>query len=744
MSRTPLVTLSEESGQFEIGEEAARVLANVNAPVVIFGLVGPYRTGKSSLLNMLLRLAGLLSRTGPDANGFAVGDTTQACTRGIHLFTRPAVNAEGQPIFFVDTEGLNSTERSAGASHDINIFLLTALIASVLAYNSKGTIDERAITDLSIVGEMARALTPGSAGSKRSRAASAASDEHADGVPADVADFMPDLLWIVRDFSLRMVDAQGNACTEQQYMETALEHRDGAPSDANDVRRVITTMFPHRHCITIRTPSAEEERVQQLNATPVTDLRIEFVKDVRRVLDFVKGPSVKPKVVIDPATGARAPLTGASFLQYLRTIVRAVNEGAAPPLKSNYAMLSETQCASAAAAARSLVAATLRKSASQTIHAEQLLAEAMALFAARSFGSHADVIRPQLEEELRSAIEDSLGAALRRSVEEWYSSCSAPGNEASDVFGSWRRSVAPLLPSHLQPILERALTLFGERDRAAQERSAEEVARASALRPQLEDLRRKCNDEAAAKREAAEALAAKTLDCEASERALKREHDHAVRLEADLKSMREEATRANAVAATAITLRGELDDRTAALDRSTRALESLDRDVAALSSSVESGKRALEAAETELARLRGAEERARRLDAQLNAARAENEETRAALGSCEVRATKAEEDCDRLRVEVVRARRERDEAVSTAELSRVATESQSLSVQLEARQEEARRLSARLDAITRRCRELEDAKFALERALGRSASSVTSAASSSSSSSANNPLARRT
>jgi len=73
MSRTPLVTLNAETGLFEIGEHAQRVLREINAPLIIFALVGPYRTGKSSLLNTLLRLFGLLNRGGADDNGFAVG-----------------------------------------------------------------------------------------------------------------------------------------------------------------------------------------------------------------------------------------------------------------------------------------------------------------------------------------------------------------------------------------------------------------------------------------------------------------------------------------------------------------------------------------------------------------------------------------------------------------------------------------------------------------------------------------------
>jgi len=733
MSRAPFVTLNAESGLFEISDQARRLLSEINAPLVVFALVGPYRTGKSSLLNTLLRLFGLLNRGGADANGFAVGETTQACTRGIHMFTRPAVTADGLPVLFVDTEGLNSTDRGAGANHDIQIFLLAALIASCLAYNSKGTIDERAVADLSIVGEMARMLAPdvasaGGGGAKRARS-------DAD----DVADFMPELLWIVRDFSLRLVSAAGAPYTAQQYMEEALAPRASssasssasASDDANETRRVISTMFPHRTCITIRVPSAEEERVQQLNATPVTDLRIEFIQDVHQVLQHVK-TRARPKSVVDPLTGARAPLTGPAFLQYLETAVAAVNQGAAPPLKSSYALLSETQCASAAAAARNLVAAAIKNGArcgSSSSSPDELLAAAMALFAQRSFGSHADAVRPQLEEELRAQIADAFGAALRRAVDAWVASSSASATSASDIdlAGDWRRSVAPLAPPHLAPLFDSVVSVFCARDSQLRERAEEESRRAQSVRPQLDEARRRLNEEATARRELQEALASKTLDLETAERALERDRARGARTEADLKELRDEATRANAAAANAITLRGELDDKTAALERASRALAQQDRDVAALQSDAQQTKDRLTVAESEIARLRGAEERARRTELALSSARAELEDARATCAAEQARAQKAEEDGDRARVDAARARRERDEALASHELSRVATESQSLAVQLEARQEEMRHMRARLDNITRRCRELEESKFELERALRSGGSLRTSA-----------------
>ena len=41
----------------------------------------------------------------------------------------------------------------------------------------------------------------------------------------DYAEFMPDFVWVLRDFALNLVDTDGNAITPNEYLENALEER---------------------------------------------------------------------------------------------------------------------------------------------------------------------------------------------------------------------------------------------------------------------------------------------------------------------------------------------------------------------------------------------------------------------------------------------------------------------------------------------------------------------------------------
>jgi hypothetical protein len=67
-----------------LNDEALDTIAAYNRnPVGFVALVGKYRSGKSFLLNKLLYI---------DNNGFRVDKSTQACTQGIWMWSRPYYN----------------------------------------------------------------------------------------------------------------------------------------------------------------------------------------------------------------------------------------------------------------------------------------------------------------------------------------------------------------------------------------------------------------------------------------------------------------------------------------------------------------------------------------------------------------------------------------------------------------------------------------------------------------------------
>lgn len=86
-------------------------------------------------------------------NGFGVGSTVNACTKGLWCWGTPikgtSLDGEQVSIIVIDTEGIGALDEDQ--THDTKIFTLAILASSVFIYNSVGSIDENAVQNLSLV-----------------------------------------------------------------------------------------------------------------------------------------------------------------------------------------------------------------------------------------------------------------------------------------------------------------------------------------------------------------------------------------------------------------------------------------------------------------------------------------------------------------------------------------------------------------------------------------------------------------
>ena len=91
-----LVSYNHESHRFQLNPQAKDILASLPRPLGVLCVTGIYRTGKSFLLNRIL----LNQR-----QGFAVGSTINATTKGIWMWSKPvlATTASGQEIKVIST-----------------------------------------------------------------------------------------------------------------------------------------------------------------------------------------------------------------------------------------------------------------------------------------------------------------------------------------------------------------------------------------------------------------------------------------------------------------------------------------------------------------------------------------------------------------------------------------------------------------------------------------------------------------
>ena len=309
----PLVIF--ENGKFLIPKEAKKLL---NQPsfnhIGIISLVGKYRTGKSFLLNRVL-----LNRQ--KNSGFGVGPTFRPCTKGIWIWSEPFIVTNSKsskpfPCFLIDTEGLGAYIEEI--NHDTKIFLIAILISSLFIYNSFGAIDEISLTSLSLVLNLGETIKIKSL-------------SHHD-TEEELAEYFPALLWLLRDFSLKLEDINGNSITEKQYLEKALENVNGNDEiikEKNRVRKLIRTYFPERDCFTLVRPVENEKDLQNLEYLPDDELRTEFLEQAQIFRNKIMN-------IITPKTFHKKLLSGAMLIELIENILDTINSGNIPIIENSW------------------------------------------------------------------------------------------------------------------------------------------------------------------------------------------------------------------------------------------------------------------------------------------------------------------------------------------------------------------------------------------------------------------------
>ena len=311
----PLVLF--EGGKFIIQEEAKNLLSQDKYKNIgIISLVGKYRTGKSFLLNRVI-----LNRN--QKSGFGVGPTFKPCTKGIWICSDPIMinNVHSPtpfPCFMIDTEGLGAYDEEI--NHDSKIFLIAVLISSLFIFNSFGAIDETAINSLSFVLNLSKTI--------KIKKNNSTNDEN----ESELAQYFPTLLWLLRDFSLKLEDKDGNVITEKQYLENALEEINGTSQsieEKNRVRNLIKTYFVEKDCFVMVRPVEKESDLQNLQNLPDEKLRKEFLEQSKIFRNKVF-KKTKPK------TFNKKPLTGAMLIELIQSILDSINKGSIPVIENTW------------------------------------------------------------------------------------------------------------------------------------------------------------------------------------------------------------------------------------------------------------------------------------------------------------------------------------------------------------------------------------------------------------------------
>ena len=293
----------KEDGIFEITSEGISFLSSLkNQTIAVLSVTGPYRSGKSFLANLIMNNMG----------GFKVGATINACTKGLWVWGRPIPLSQNKKLIILDSEGLGSVEKDRTGNIDMKIFTLSVLLSSCLIYNTKHAISEDKIEELSNVANLSKRIN--------------ISKDKKKNMQLDFGDFFPDLIWVLRDFSL-----DRGKLSPKEYLEQCLQRVDVRNIEGGETKNVcrdiITRNFKHRDCYTLVMPTTDENKLRNLDNEPQSSLRKEFLDQVKKMIISIKD-TIKPKKINN------IELDGEALFGLLQTYVECINNEENPVILS--------------------------------------------------------------------------------------------------------------------------------------------------------------------------------------------------------------------------------------------------------------------------------------------------------------------------------------------------------------------------------------------------------------------------
>jgi hypothetical protein len=328
-----LVSFDKAKNIYVVNEKAIRFLNTLPMDLAVMAAAGPYRSGKSFLLNTLTQQ--------PKGQGFGVGDTINSHTKGLYICTQLQQTDNHTHVLVMDTEGIQSTD--ADVHHDAIVFSLALLLSSYLVYNSKNTIDENALGNLSIVTKVAQNIQTSSTSTTDAQTGTESLNTT---MSSDIGGFMPRFCWVLRDFALQLKNPEGQAITAPEYLEHCLQkstsgsqHKQNEES-RNQIRAVLKQMFPTRTCHTLVRPCNLERHLVDIEKAGKDNIRKEFSDQIDTLRKDIFG-KIQPKMV------NHKPINGPLLALLCQSYVAAINEKGVPVIQDTFSLVEDARSSKA-------------------------------------------------------------------------------------------------------------------------------------------------------------------------------------------------------------------------------------------------------------------------------------------------------------------------------------------------------------------------------------------------------------
>ncbi|KAJ1701216.1 hypothetical protein LUZ63_000995 [Rhynchospora breviuscula] len=288
----PIVEPDSGHTKLRLSREGLEAIRRINTPIAAISVIGPYRSGKSFLLNQLLNLS--------CDKGFGVGHMRDTKTKGIWVWGTPVeltIDDTKVSVLYLDTEGFESVGKSN--VYDDRIFALATVLSSVLIYNLPETIREADISRLSFAVELAEEFYGRVKGQ-------------------DVAFEPAKLLWLIqRDF------LQGKSV--QQMVNEALKRVPNNNGDkhidqVNQIRDSLAVMGDNSTAFSLPQPHLQRTKLCELKDSELDQSYVAKRDQLKELVSSI----TRPKIVQGKF------LNGQEFVSFLEQILEALNKGEIP------------------------------------------------------------------------------------------------------------------------------------------------------------------------------------------------------------------------------------------------------------------------------------------------------------------------------------------------------------------------------------------------------------------------------
>ncbi|KAJ9172026.1 hypothetical protein P3X46_015316 [Hevea brasiliensis] len=371
----PIIEPDPGHTKLRLASGGLEAIRRITTPIAAVAVIGPYRSGKSFLLNQLLSLSCY--------EGFGVGHMRDTKTKGIWVWGTPLeldIDGVKTSVFYLDTEGFESVGKSN--VYDDRIFALATVLSSVLIYNLPETIREADISRLSFAVELAEEFYGRVKGQ-------------------DVAFEPAKLLWLIqRDF------LQGKSV--QEMVNEALQRVPNSDGDknidqVNQIRESLAIMGDNSTAFSLPQP-----HLQRTKLCDMKDVELDpaYVKRREQLKELVVS-IVRPKIVQGKL------LNGQEFVTFLEQILEALNKGEIPSTGSLVEVFNKgilERCLKLYSETMAKLRLPLPEQSLLDAH-ERSRGEAMKSFDEQHFGrNHAKRSVMQLEEEIEKAYKNVMMA----------------------------------------------------------------------------------------------------------------------------------------------------------------------------------------------------------------------------------------------------------------------------------------------------------------------------------------------